>query len=76
MDRHWAIEKEQERDTFLKVSRERERRHYGLAAAATLLETGIAICTVAIITRKRVFWLGSLGLGAGGLMLLARTYLR
>jgi len=71
-----AIAKEQERDALLKVSRERERRHYGLAAAATLLETGIAVCTVAIITRKRTFWFGSLALAAGGLMLLALTYLR
>ncbi|MDF2434966.1 MAG: hypothetical protein JWP44_4597, partial [Mucilaginibacter sp.] len=64
-----------ERDQLLAASRRHEARHHWLTAAATLLEIAIAICTVAIITRKRAFWFGSLGLGGAGLLLLASAYL-
>ncbi len=57
------------------ASRAHEDRHHWLTAAATLLEIGIAICTVAIITHKRSFWVGSLGLGVGGLALAAFAFL-
>lgn len=70
-----ALENEAERDKLLAASRTHEHRHHWLTAAATLLEIGIAICTVAIITRKRAFWLGSLGLGAVGLVLGAVAFL-
>ena len=70
-----ALENEADRDKLLAASREHEHRHHWLTAAATLLEIGIAICTVAIITRKRTFWLGSLALGAGGLALTAFAFL-
>ena len=70
-----AQEDEAERDKLLAVSRLHEHRHHWLTAAATLLEVGIAICTVAIITHKRWFWLGSMGLGVGGLALFAAAYL-
>jgi len=70
-----AQEDEAERDRLLATSRRHEHRHHGLTAAATLLEIGIAICTVAIITRRRAFWLGSLALGLGGLALFAAAYL-
>ena len=70
-----ATEDESERDKLLAASRQHEHRHHWLTAAATLLEIGIAICTVAIITRKRTFWLGSLGLAVAGLVLFATAYL-
>jgi len=70
-----AQEDEADRDKLLAVSRLHEHRHHWLTAAATLLEIAIAICTVAIITRKRWFWLGSLALGAGGLALTAVAFL-
>jgi hypothetical protein len=70
-----AQEDEAERDKLLAASRAHEHRHHWLTAAATLLEIGIAICTVAIITRRRAFWLGSLGLGLGGLALFGVAYL-
>ena len=57
------------------AGRAHEHRHHWLTAAATMLEIGIAICTVAIITRRRGFWLGSMGLGLGGLALFAAAYL-
>lgn len=70
-----ALENEAERDKLLADSRAHERRHHWLTAAATLLEIGIAICTVAIITRRKAFWLGSLGLGAAGVVLAAIAFL-
>ncbi len=57
------------------ASRLHERRHHWLTAAATLLEIAIAICTVAIITRRPLFWLGSISLGCVGLVLFALAYL-
>lgn len=52
-----------------------ERRHHRLAAGATLIEIGIAIATVAIITRRNAWWLASALLGAGGLVLASGAYL-
>jgi len=63
---------EKERDQLLASSRHHETNHHWLTIAATLIEVGIAICTVAIITRRRPFWLGSIVLGfVGSLLLLA-----
>jgi hypothetical protein len=73
--RKQAKEDEAERDKLLAESREHEHRHHWLTAAATLLEIGIAICTVAIITRRRHFWLGSIGLGLLGIALFGAAYL-
>lgn len=70
-----AQEDEAERDKLLAASRNHEHRHHWLTAAATMLEIGIAICTVAIITRRKAFWLGSLGLGLLGLVLFGAAYL-
>ena len=70
-----AKEDEAERDRLLATSRRHENRHHWLTAAATLLEIAIAICTVAIITRRRLFWLGSVGLGIMGMVLFGAAYL-
>jgi len=70
-----AQEDEAERDKLLAASRTHEHRHHWLTAAATLLEIGIAICTVAIITRRKAFWLGSVGLGLVGLVVAALGFL-
>ena len=70
-----AKEDEAERDRLLATSRRHENRHHWLTAAATLLEIAIAICTVAIITRRRLFWLGSVGLGIRGMVLFGAAYL-
>src|SRR5579859_1119007 len=69
-----ALEDEKERDKLLSESRAHEHRHHWLTAGATLLEIGIAICTVAIITRRRAFWLGSIGLGLAGLAVAAAGF--
>jgi hypothetical protein len=72
--RRRAQEDEAERDRLMAESRSHERRHHWLTVAATLLEIAIAICTVAIVTRKRSFWAGSLALGAAGVAVLAAAY--
>ena len=56
-------------------SRHHEARHHWLTGAATLLEVGIAICTVAIITKRRAFWYASILLGLLGLAILGYSYL-
>lgn len=61
-----AQEDEAERDKLMAESHGSEHRHHWLTIAATLLEIGIAISTVAIITRKRSFWIGSVLLGVAG----------
>ena len=70
-----ALEDEAARDRRLAEGRVYEHRHHWLAAAATLAEIGIAICTVAIITRRKPFWFGSLALGLTSLLVLGYTYL-
>ena len=49
-------------------------RHHWLTGAATLIEIGIALSTVAIITRRQSFWFGAMGLGAVGIALFAVAY--
>ena len=69
-----ATELQAERDKLLKESREHEHRHHWLTAAATALEVGIAVCTVAIITRRKSFWYGSVSLALVGVALFAIAY--
>jgi len=66
---------EGERNRLMAESRLHERRHHWLTIASTLLEIAIAICTVAIVTRRRAFWIGSLGLGIAGMAVVLTTYL-
>ena len=70
-----AQKAEQAREAAMASSEAHERRHHRLTLAATLLQIAIAICTVAIITRRRTFWYGSLLLGACGLLAAASAYL-
>jgi Domain of unknown function (DUF4337) len=51
-----------------------ETRHHWLTGAATLIEIGIALSTMAIITRRQSFWFGAMGLGAVGIALFAMAY--
>jgi hypothetical protein len=70
-----ALAFEKKRDELMVESHEHQHRHHWLTAAATLLEIGIAISTVAIITRRKTFWLGSVGLALGGLALAGVAFL-
>ena len=66
---------EAERDKLLAESRAHEDRHHWLTGAATLFEIGIALSTVAIITKKRWLWGTATVFGICGLALLGVTYL-
>jgi hypothetical protein len=70
-----AVEDEAERDKLMAVSRADEKRHHWLTIAATLLEIAIAVSTVAIVTRKRAFWLASMALGLAGALVMAGAWL-
>ena len=66
---------EKDRDARLRESAIHEERHHWLTGAATLIEIGIALSTVAIITRRRTFWISAMGLGAIGAALFAVAFL-
>ena len=70
-----AVEFEKDRDKMLAESGSHEQRHHWLTGAATLLEVGIAISTVTIITKKRLFWYAAVLLGLIGAGLFGYTYL-
>jgi len=61
-----AKENEAERDRLTAASAQHERRHHWLTVAATLVEIGIALSTVAIFTKRKPLWLGAVILGAAG----------
>jgi hypothetical protein len=65
---------EGERAAKLRESAAHEGHHHRLAIGATLMEVGIAVATIAIITRKRWPWLTSLGLGVVGAVVALTTY--
>jgi hypothetical protein len=69
-----AVANEAQRDRLAAESAEHERRHHWLTGAATLLEIGIAMSTVTIITKRRPLWIGALALGAAGSALLVAAY--
>jgi hypothetical protein len=69
-----AEEAEKDRDAKTIESARHEARHHWLTGAATLIEIGIALSTVAIITRRQAFWFGAVGLGATGIALFAVAY--
>jgi hypothetical protein len=73
--RKTAEDYEKERNALLTESAMHEKRHQWLTGAATLFEIGIAMSTVAIITRQRWLWSAAAVFGVVGLCLLATTYL-
>ena len=72
--RQRAISAEAERDHLMAASERHEVNHRWLAAAASIAEIAIAISTVAIITRRRSFWVAAIGLGVISMAFLAGTY--
>lgn len=70
-----ATEFEKQVDEKLQDSDLREQRHHVLTFAVTLLHISIAIATLSIITRgKRWPWIGSLALGALGVVAAGYAY--
>ena len=74
-DKETALDLEKERDALSFESRAHEGRHHWLTGAATLFEIGIAMSTVAIITRRHWLWFAATAFGACGLVLLGAAYL-
>lgn len=70
-----AEDHEKDRDRLLAASARHEERHQWLTGAATLFEIGIAMSTVAIITRRGWLWLAASAFGALGLGLLGSAFL-
>lgn len=70
-----ALDDEKDRDALMADSARHEQRHHWLTGSATLIEIGIALSTVAIITRRRIFWFSALGMGFAGAGLFAAAYL-
>jgi hypothetical protein len=70
-----AKEEEKQREEFVEQSEKHENRHHWLTGSATALEIGIAIATVAIITKKRGFWMAAVLLGLMGLVLGGLAYI-
>jgi len=73
--RSQAEDFEKDRQAHVVASARHEDRHHWLTGSATLIEIGIALSTVAIITRKTQFWVGAMGLGAIGIALFGVAYL-
>ena len=69
-----ARAEEAERSRLLALSAAHEERHHWLTGAATLFEIGIAMSTVAIITRRHWLWFTALGFGTVGIALFAAAY--
>ena len=70
-----ALKAEKDRDLRLQDSNQHESRHHWLTAAAVLIEIGIALSTMAIVTKRAPFWFGAMGLGTVGMVLFALAYL-
>ena len=70
-----AKQLEGEREKLLAESQVHETRHHHLTIGATLLEIGIAISTIAIITRQRITWIASGVLGIAGAIVAVGSYL-
>jgi hypothetical protein len=66
---------ETERDKLVEESAEHEHRHHKLTVAATLVEIGIALSTVAIITKRRPMWYGAVLLGLIGAGITAYAFI-
>lgn len=71
-----AHELEAERDHALHKGDAHEHRHHGLTLAATLVHVGIAVTTLAIITKGRRWpWYAGMALAAVGVAKAVFTYL-
>ena len=69
-----ATDAEKERDTKLAASTRHENRADWLSAAATLVEISVTLATIAIITRRHLFWFMAMGLGFTGAILFGTAF--
>ncbi len=74
--RRHAEELEKERDAKGREADQLLARHHRFATAVALFQVAIALGAVAALTRQRAVWLGSLALGAAGLVYFVLPVLR
>jgi hypothetical protein len=70
-----AKEKEKERDEKSVEADHLLHRHHRFADAVALLQVSIALGAVAALTKSRLVWLGSMAVGAFGIVIFALTFL-
>src|SRR4030088_1851223 len=68
-----AEEIEHQRDEKSKEADELIHHHHGFASAVALFRVSIARFAVAALTRNRLVWYGSMGVGLVGIVLFAKT---
>ena len=68
-----AEEKEHQRDEKSKEADELIHHHHGFASAVALFQVSIALGAVAALTRNRLVWFGSMGVGLVGIALFAKA---
>ncbi|MGB8324117.1 MAG: DUF4337 family protein, partial [Candidatus Acidiferrum sp.] len=71
-------EKEQASDKAKEFEEEKDvvaRRGDRYDAAEVLLEIALIICSLTLLTKKRVFWLASIGVGIIGVLVAASGFL-
>lgn len=69
-----ARDRERERDERSHEADELLRRHHRFADAVALFQVAIALGAVAALTRIRLVWMGSMLLGAAGIVLFASAF--
>jgi len=70
-----AEEKEHARDEKSNKADHLLHRHHGFANTVALFQVSIALGAVAALTRNRLVWLGSMGVGFVGLIFFARAFI-
>lgn len=70
-----AEEKEHERDRKSEEADHLLHEHHGFANTVALFQVSIALGAVAALTRNRLVWFGSIGVGLIGLVLFAKALL-
>lgn len=65
-DQKSVKEKAEEKE---RASQSHLRHHTILSASITLFQIGIAVGAISVLTKRKSFWLGSLGFGAAGVVL-------
>ena len=70
-----AEEKERERDERSREADHLLHAHHVFANAVALFQVSIALGAVAALTRNRLVWYGSMGVGSAGILLFVRALL-
>ncbi len=58
-----------------KIAQNRLRTHEVLASSVTMFQIAIAVGAIAVLIRRRSFWLASLVVGLGGIAFLIQSFL-